>query len=123
MLASRVGATVPQVITANPSGTVSNSVPVWIVTVRGPVAARGSMLIVAVKLPALETVTGPDCPTGAPPTLIPGPKPTVVSWLTQFVPFAVIITARADEPGAPAFRDREETEASAKASAGLPADK
>ena len=64
------------------------------------------MARLAVKLPELLTVTGPGCPTAAPPTLIPGPKLASVVWFTQLVKLPVTVIVGV-ELGTPAFEVME----------------
>ena len=61
------------------------SAPVVTVTVWEPVAAAGSMTMEAVALVELLTVTGPGCPSAAPPTAMPAPKLATVVPCTKCV--------------------------------------
>src|ERR1019366_1919574 len=65
--------------------------PVATVTVRAPVAAAGSIVIVAVAVVGVATVTEPCWPSEAPATLIPAPKLASVWPWTKFVPLKATV--------------------------------
>src|SRR5580692_890176 len=83
-----------------PPGTFSTSAPVVVITSTGPSDAPAEMIRLAVRLVALLTVTGPETPSAAPPTLMPGPKLAVVVPLTQLVYWPVMVTVT-EAPGVP----------------------
>src|ERR1035441_10304497 len=74
--------------------------PVVTVTVRGPAAASGSIVMVAVAVVEVATVNTPGWPSGAPDTLMPGPKLASVRPCTKPLLAAVSATVNTF-PGLP----------------------
>jgi hypothetical protein len=71
---------------------VASCVPVWTDIVLRPVDASGSILILAVALVGLLTVTNPQPPSDPLPTAIPGPKLADVTPCEKLVYVPVIVT-------------------------------
>ncbi len=87
-----------------PLASVACSAPVVTVTVCEAVAAAGPIAIKAVAVVELFTVTGPRCPSAAPPTTYAWPKLATVVPCTKCV-LAPVMLIGSDNPTFDVFGD------------------
>jgi hypothetical protein len=84
----------------NPFDSEATSDPVVTLTVRGPTVALGSIVNDATAVVELFTMTGPELPSAAPPTEMPGPKLACVLPWKKLLKVPVMVTVKLC-PGCP----------------------